>query len=323
MLRSLDSKGKKMNKSAPISPYLCHVIGERPERAARFHESTIRRTKTFAIAIHIPVLLWVVTSFLIADRVFELNDTTSACIAIGSGSLIYLIERLVLSTPKIFAMNAARLVIGIVIALLGASTVDLVIFEREIHEQLAVSKKGELEERYVDQIESLSREVDSKRSDWKEAHANASCEANGTCGSGVRSVGPIYRALARHAGTLRQDLDSSERALASLKATMKEEMTSLDQSPTLVSSAGLLSRVQALHEYIIGNVWAMVTWSCFFILILSFELMVVFCKMIFPRTVDDEIEEVRESISQEKVRRYQEAISDPTARAMALIDQAY
>ena len=34
-----------------ISSYLCHVVGETPQRAACFHASTVRRTKAFAIAI--------------------------------------------------------------------------------------------------------------------------------------------------------------------------------------------------------------------------------------------------------------------------------
>jgi hypothetical protein len=41
-----------------FSNYLCAVVGESPERVARLHDSTRRRLKTFAIALHIPVTLW-------------------------------------------------------------------------------------------------------------------------------------------------------------------------------------------------------------------------------------------------------------------------
>lgn len=324
MLRSLGYREEEyMKTKPPISPYLCHIVGESPERASRYHDSTIRRTKTFAIAIHIPVFLWVVTSFLIASRVFELSDLLSISAAIGSGALIYLIERLVLSTPRVLAMNIARLVIGVVIALLGASTVDLVIFEREIQEQLALSKRTSLLKEHDSRVNDQKSLIEEKRRDWQAAQERASCEANGTCGSGIPSVGPVYRELAKHVAYLRKDLEVSQYTLSALQEQREKAVRAFDQSPPKVGESGLLSRVQALHEYIAGNVWALATWICFFTLILFFELMVVFCKMIFPETVDDEIERIREAISQEKARRYKEATSCPVSRAIAALDQGY
>ena len=312
-----------MTTKPPISAYLCHVVGESPDRASRYHDSTIRRTKTFAIAIHIPVILWVVTSFLIASRVFELSEFLSISAAIGSGGLIYLIERLVLSTPRVLAMNIARLVIGVVIALLGASTVDLVIFEREIQEQLTLSKRASLLEEHESRVQSQMKLIEQKRREWQVAQERASCEANGTCGSGIPSIGPVYRELARHVTYLRKDLEAAQYTLTALEEQRDKALKTFDQVPPKVGESGLLSRVQALHEYISGNVWALITWICFFTLILFFELMVVFCKMIFPETVDDEIERIREAISQEKARRFKEATSCPVSRAIAALDQGY
>jgi hypothetical protein len=312
-----------MTTKPAISAYLCHVVGESPDRASRYHDSTIRRTKTFAIAIHIPVILWVVTSFLIASRVFELSEFLSISAAIGSGGLIYLIERLVLSTPRVLAMNIARLVIGVVIALLGASTVDLVIFEREIQEQLTLSKRATLLEEHESRVQSQMKLIEQKRREWQVAQERASCEANGTCGSGIPSIGPVYRELARHVTYLRKDLETAQYTLTALEEQRDRALKTFDEAPPEVGESGLLSRVQALHEYISGNVWALITWVCFFTLILFFELMVVFCKMIFPETVDDEIERIREAISQEKARRFKEATSCPVSRAFAALDQGY
>lgn len=43
-----------MSATEKISAYLCHVVGESPQRAKTFHASTIRRTNPFAIAIYTP-----------------------------------------------------------------------------------------------------------------------------------------------------------------------------------------------------------------------------------------------------------------------------
>jgi len=312
-----------MNTKPRISPYFCHVIGESPERASRFHNSTIKRTEAFAIAIHIPVFVWAVTGYLIAQGVFGLERSLSVSIALGCGLLVYLVERLVLSTPKARIMTFGRLVIGLVIALLGASAVDLVIFEREIEQQLVVSKRQTLEQSHQKIIALESDLVQGKKVLWQKAQETANCEANGTCGSRIRSVGPVYRELARQADFLRAEYVAASSNLDALKKAKEDALASFEKNPPSSRDSGLLSRVQALHEYLESNFLAFIAWLLFFLLVLFFELMVVFCKMLFGETVDDELDQIRETISQEKARNYRDAVVNPQAGALALIDASY
>jgi len=312
-----------MNNKPRVSSYLCKVIGESPERATRFHISTIRRTEAFAIAIHIPVLVWAVTGYLIANGVFGLSASTSAVIAFGCASLVYLVERLVLATPKSLMMTVARLVIGFVIALLGASAVDLVIFEREIEKQLIVSKRLEIESEHQNRVIAQAELTEQRRLDWQRAQEKASCEANGTCGSRIRSTGPVYRELARHADFLQAEYVAAGAQLTLLRSTKDRALEAFDAAPPSSKEAGLLTRVKALHDYTTSNSIAFAAWAVFFLLVLFFELMVVFCKVVFDETVDDEIEKIRENISQEKARSYRDAVVSPQAGAMALIDASY
>jgi len=306
-----------------ISPYLCKVIGESPERASRFHISTIRRTEAFAIAIHIPVLVWAVTGYLIANGVFALGALTSAIVAAACGSMVYLVERLVLATPKAPWMTLGRFVIGFVIALLGASAVDLVIFEREIEKQLIASKRLEIESEFRKRIDSQADLVERRRLDWQSARESAHCEANGTCGSRIRSTGPVYRELARHADFLQKEYVSANSQLNTFKASKDQALADFDAAPPLSKDAGLLSRVQALHEYTASNKMALIAWFLFFVLVLFFELMVVFCKMVFNETVDDELERIRENISQEKARNYRDAVVNPQTAVRVAINGSY
>lgn len=312
-----------MNNKQRVSPYLCKVIGESPERATRFHISTIRRTEAFAIAIHIPVLVWAVTGYLIATGVFALSASTSAMVAFGCASIVYLVERLVLATPRSFIVSVVRFVIGCVIALLGASAVDLVIFEREIEKQLIVSKRLEIESEHQKKVVAQAELTEQRRSDWQRAQEKASCEANGTCGSRIRSTGPVYRELAQHAGFLQAEYVAASAQLNLLRATKDRALAAFDAAPPSSRDAGLLTRVKALHDYTTSSSIAQAAWAVFFLLVLSFELMVVFCKMVFDETVDDEIEKIRENISQEKARSYRDAVVNPQAGAIALIDASY
>lgn len=312
-----------MTHKNPISSYLCMVVGETPERVSKFHISTIKRTKAFALAIHIPVLLWAMSGYLIAAEIFGQTDAMAAAIAAMCAGLIYLVERLVLATPKGFLVSLSRILIGFVIAILGASTVDLIVFEREITEQLNKTGEVKLVVEHDKKISAQSSEVAQKKALWLSAQEAANCEANGTCGSNIRSVGPVYRALARQAELLRVEYMSAQAQLDSMKVAKDQALNAWRNQPQDASTYGILSRVQALHAYTSENTAALVAWLMFFVLVLFLELMVVFSKLVFAETVDDELDAIREQISQRKAREYQEAVTAPLASAQNLVQASY
>jgi hypothetical protein len=287
---------------------------------ARFHPSTVKRIKAFALAIHIPVLMWAVTGFVIASEIFQLDEVASAVVAFFSAGLIYLVERLVLATPKAWFVNLARVLIGIVIAVLGASTVDLVIFDREVTQQLIQNGEARLRAEHAQLTDAQTQRVAQKKADWEEA---ANCEANGTCGSKLRSVGPVYRELVRQADVLRQDYLADQSQLTQMASQQADAIAQFRAAPQVAEKAGLLARVEALHQYTNSNTAAFVAWCLFFALVLFFELMVVLSKLVFGETVDDELDRIREHISQQKARDYMQAVTSPVMGARQLIEASY
>lgn len=305
-----------------ISNYLCHVIGEQPARAARLHASTLKRMKAFAIAIHIPVLLWAVTGYVIASQIFRLGVWAAAAVACFCAGLIYLVERLVLATPKVWFVNLGRVLIGVVISVLGASTVDLVIFDREITQQLREAGEARIQADADKAADTQRQAVAQKKADWLKIQEAANCEANGTCGSKVRSVGPVYRELSRQAEILRSDFLAAQAQLEQLGGQRAQTLAQWRATPLAIEQAGLLARVEALHQYTTHNTAAFVAWLLFFMLVLFFELMVVLAKLVFGETVDDELDQIREQISQQKARAYMEAVTSPVAGAKILLQSA-
>jgi hypothetical protein len=302
-----------------ISNYLCHVAGERPKQVERLHESTQRRLKAYAIAIHIPVVLWAVTGYLIARRVFQLESDMAVAVSAFCAALIYLVERLVLATPKAWFVNLGRLLIGIVVAVLGASAVDLVVFDREVAQQLRAAGEARITREYDVALHAQRKEVERRKSDWDRGREAAACEANGTCGSRVRNVGPVYMELAREAARLRQDYDASQVKLDKLEVERRHALESWRSSPRALDEAGLLSRVEALHAYTVNNTAALVAWALFFVLVLAMELMVVLVKLVFGETVDDYLIRVREEVSHHRAASYLDGITSPDAGVRRLI----
>lgn len=304
-----------------ITNYMFHIVGENPESLKKWHRITIDRTKAFAIAIHIPVLLWALTGYVIASTIFALDTIPSIAIAGFCSLLIYLIERIVIATPKKWYVNVLRLLIGIVIAILGASTVDLVIFDKEVSYQLKKTEEVRINNDYEKQINQQTQTLLTKKDDWLKAQSAANCEANGECGSKTKQLGPIYKALKNHADLLQADYAKAQSQLETLKVEKEHKLDSAHKN--IIGESGLLARIEALHNYTMENKAALIGWSLFFALILFFELMVVLAKLVFGETVDDDIEKVREDLTRSKVKTYQENMSSPLYGASNFIQTTY
>jgi hypothetical protein len=212
-----------------------------------------------------------------------------------------------------------RFVLGAVIALLGSSAVDLIIFEREISEQLQVNAKQRVLADFEQKSSSIKIALDQKKSDWQRAQEAANCEANGTCGSRLRSVGPVYRELSRQAETLRKDYLLEQKKFESLNNKKLEDLEKATSLEQVNLNAGLLSRIAALHEFTTNNSAAFIAWILFLLLVLFLELMVVIAKFVFGETIDDELDQIRESISQNRARAYKETITSPMYKARELV----
>lgn len=303
-----------------ISNYMFHVVGENPDRLTKWHRSTIDRTKAFAIAIHIPVLLWALSGYAIASTIFNLGNVSSIGVAVFSALLIYMIERIVLATPKKWYVNVVRLLIGIVIAILGASTVDLIIFDKEVTYQLRKAEEQRIGSDYEKQIADQSQVVLTKKADWLKAQKAANCEADGECGSRSKNIGPIYKALKNQADLLRGDYSKAQENLETLHQEKASKLAAAHNN--IIGESGLLARIEALHQYTMENKAALVGWSLFFALILFFELMVVLAKLVFGETVDDQIEAMREELSKNKAMSYLEAVTSPLYNARQLLELA-
>lgn len=303
--------------------YFCFLVGEDVQHARRYHETSLRRIKAFAIAIHLPVMLWAVSSFAIAAQIFNMPLHLAAGAAFLCAVFIYLVERLVLATPASWLVNALRVVLGLVIAAIGASLFDLVLFDREIVQQLAKRGEQRLQERHDAAAASLQQQLDQKRKDWLDARQQAQCEANGRCGGGRRGTGPIYQEAKRHAERLQKDYESAQAQFVVLQGRQAEERAARTPQ-SLAQEAGLLARLKALHEFVTGDWLTLASYIVLFLLVASIEFMVVIVKFAYKaETVDDRLQSMREQLSERRAQSYMDAVTSPTTGARQLLDHVY
>jgi heme/copper-type cytochrome/quinol oxidase subunit 4 len=303
--------------------YCCLVVGEDPAKAQRYHESTLRRLRAFAIALHLPVLLWAISSWTIASQVFGMAPGAALCTAALCSIFIYLVERLVLDTPSGRVMNLLRLVLGVIIACIGASLFDLVLFDKEIAQRLQQHGEQALRERHAMQVSRLEEALEGKRADWLAARHKAQCEADGSC-SGQRGTGPIFQQAQRHADVLHNDYAQAQANLAELAAQHARELAEMQASRSAVQEAGLLMRVKALHEFVVSDVLTLVGYGLVFLLVLMIELIVVIVKSAYRgETIDDRLQSMREQLAEHRARTYLQASTSPVAYAHSLVEQLH
>ena len=306
-----------------VSKYLCAVIGETPENINKQSKSSRTRAVAFGYAIHIPVILWSVTGYIIAKNIFKLENETSLLVSGFCALMIYLVERLVISMPKAWYINIGRIAIGLIIAILGASTVDLVIFDREVTQQLVRNGERRIQGQFNDEVKRQKIEVEERREDWAKAKAAANCEANGTCGSGAKNLGPVARELLRQATVMGEEYKAAAVVLEKIRGERDLAVAAYRANPTGIEDAGLLERVRALHQYTKRHKAAFAFWILLFLLVLSFELMVIAVKFAFGETVDDKTNKLKERLDQKKVENYYETVTSPVFKANQVLSETY
>lgn len=296
---------------------------EPPQRIRfRKHSSTIKRRTAFGMAICIPISLWAISGFMISHVIFQLDIGSSAWVALACAFIISLVEGVVILSPKSVKVAFARIVIGIVMAAIGAVTIDLVIFNREVRAQLIANKKEEIRQDYAKRINDQEAEVHKKKADWDQKLLSAVCEGDGSCGTGQRSLGPRYKILKKEADDAKEAYRKAEEVLSPMNEQRKLEIDKIDEDNDEVKNAGLLDRVAALHERIRHSNSATLVFALFIILVFALELLVLSVKFTFGETIDDKKEEIEAKLEQLRLESYMAAVNSPVRHAKYCADRA-
>lgn len=305
-----------------VSRYSCLLLGENHAEVKRLHTSSVRRLQAWSLSLHIPIVLWAGTSFLLSREIFEAPTPVALCVMGVCVALIYCLERLILAAPKSMGLAVMRGLIGLLTAILGACTVDLFVFDKEITSEL-YSQASLMQKTEHERLVRVQRsEIERARAQWNEARTTAACEGNGTCGSGVRSAGPLYRELLAHAAKLRSDLDRAIAKLDQMEASHAHQQATLTPASVKVE-AGLLNRLHALHTFVWRDPMALGLWVTFFLFVLLLELSVVFAKFAFRDTVDDLIARCQEAALEHQANGYLDAVRSPLTEAKLRLGVVY
>lgn len=238
--------------------------------------------------------------------------------AIVWGLMIFNLDRYIVSSMKKrdkftqeLWMALPRIILAVLIAIVISKPLELQIFDKEIQAELIImeqqkfkTQEDKVQERYQSRSQEIKTRIQALQSQIQQQAARrdtlmllAQQEADGTGGSRIRNLGPIYKAK-------KADADSAGVALEALQqrhALLNRELAQVDSSVAASitqlkrgSLDGFASRLDALGTLTKNS--EPIRWANWFIILLfiAIETAPVFVKLISPRGPYDDLLEQHE-----------------------------
>lgn len=258
-------------------------------------------------------------TFSAGYALFTIFDSYLLAILFGLvwGVMIFNLDRYIVSSMKSkggffadFGIALPRLAMAVLLALVISKPLELKIFEKEIDAEMIVMEQetfkvqeDRVKARFGDQIttaeqeiENLQMEITAKTTARDVAAAAALAEADGSGGSGIRNMGPIYRAkkatadqaqaeLEATLAALEPQIDARKSDLAALRAESANTISGLERG----AFGGLAARIDALDR--LGSRSEAIWLASIFItlLFIAIETAPIFTKLISPRSPYDHL----------------------------------
>lgn len=231
------------------------------------------------------------------------------------GLMIFNLDRYIVSSMKYreglfgnFFTALPRLAMAILLALVISKPLELKIFEKEINAELIVmeqevykKQEDQIKERFNSRIDELKTEVNNlqnainEQANIRDTKALAALqEADGSGGSKVRNMGPIYKAKKAEADLAQTELDQlmatnqplileKNEQIKSLQTEISTSITALERG----AFGGLAARTEALDR--LARSSEAIYWANLLIMFLfiTVETAPIFVKLISPRSPYD------------------------------------
>lgn len=209
---------------------------------------------------------------------------------------------------KEIGMATPRLILAVLIAFVIAKPLELKLFESEIASELVLkeqevykAQEDILKTRYTadlnqmkTELAALNAEIEIKRQNRDALNALAIQEADGTGGSGLRNLGPIYKAKKKDADLAQEELETT---IASLNPIIEGKQNQIADTEAIMAEAlvtmektkldGFAARLDALGN--LARKSKTIFWASIFItlLFIAIETAPLFVKLISDRSPYD------------------------------------
>lgn len=289
----------------------CFLTGDNYTLVSNETPASHKKIMVLGSVMLIPTLMWLTISFGLSRSFFETGHFLSITIGLMASGIIFILERAIIMSGQSIGIAIFRVLIGMVIAFLGAIFFDEMIFEKDIiqhqfQERAAIVEyeTSKINAYYQPQIQHQQMVVDKLRTSWMAAAEEARKEADGTGGSGQRGISGITRLKQEQVAAMREELDKNEQKIISL-ISERDQIRS-DKSAEIESNLhghSILFRVKSLFNLINKDWVVLLVYIALTAFLFALEFIVIIMKHTLPKTNYERRLEAMEEIGKRRIER--------------------
>lgn len=290
-----------------------------------------KKIRILATVLMIPALTWFVIGHSLSNSVLEPTPIVSICVGLTTSVLIFIIERTIIMSDANRWIVAARLLLGLLIALLGSIFIDEMIFKKDIDQQSYIDLKNSLKnellkvsESYYEQIQRAKSEADNFHRLWTESLIDAKQESDGSGGSGVIGIHAITKLKLEISKQHEVNYDQAKKNLTILEEKLSEELDKTEKEYLdRVTGNSLLFRIKSLFNLVSSDKLVLIVYLLITTLLFVLEFIVIITKYAMPESNYEKRIKAIEVIGHEKLARIldiQKNLYDPTDSLPSVIN---
>ncbi|MFN8307339.1 MAG: DUF4407 domain-containing protein [Ferruginibacter sp.] len=289
----------------------CILTGDNYALVSTDTPASKKKIVALALAMMVPVLIWVLNGFLLAYQVLQSSLTAAVITGLALGLIVFVIEKLIIMANGNSSLKRIRIAIGILVATLGSIALDEVVFREDIDLQMgelkaeAITKaKGKEDNSFRKQYDyaGLEQQIREAQGHFDRAEAKVIKEADGSSGTGKKGVGDITRLKDKKAGERKESLQQLQAQKAGLD---KQKEAAINMAGATARDSfrehALLNRIKALFQLVFDDVYMGVIYLLFTLLLFFFEFLVVILKGTWSKTNYERKLEMIEQIGQKRM----------------------
>lgn len=272
----------------------CSITGTNYNRLKDSTDKSKTKVLALGLSVLVPVSIWVACSFLLAYAVMQTGWLAAFVAALVLGFLVFTIERLVVMGNGHWVTTGFRMLLAAIVAWLGATLFDLVLFRNDIEQQLpAIRHAVAMQAQQMKSEEFGERNGLAKKEEatnhalalYQSQQQQALDESSGLAGSGKKGAGSATkfkqqiadRSLADHK-TLLAELENLKTQSAGLQTA------AYDSAYARFNDKSLLYRIKAMNQLLQENSDMKGVYWGITIFLFLIEFLVIIFKITWPKS---------------------------------------
>ncbi|MBP6872887.1 MAG: DUF4407 domain-containing protein [Bacteroidales bacterium] len=285
------------------------LIGEDYDLLRQDTPASRKKVMALASALFVPVILWFISTFLLCRNALGCSPSSSFVAASVAAGLIFLLERNIIMAKNSWFIASFRIALGFLIATLGSISIDEVLFKNDIDQQMGIIKeevKGnsekEIRAKYQNEIIQVSESINDKYVQWQDAQQEASREADGSGGSGIRGVHGITRIKMDIAKQREDDYIAEKDRMDKLQNDLSAEIQTVkDRIEGTFNNHALLYRIKAMFDLVFSDKFMSIIYIITTLIFFFMEFLVIILKMSWGKSNYERKVEMIEMIGQKRM----------------------